>query len=332
MDRLRTIETFIKVADLGSFYKAAIVQGVTPQAVSKAIRQLESELGIRLFHRSKRSTSLTEDGAHFLQEVRGGVAAVAAAWDHVQQSTAADTGLVRLTAPVSVSRRVLIPLIRAFRAEHPGIEFDILAEDRYTDIVAAGIDVGFRCGFAPDGQWVVRELFRIQMIPCASPEYLMRHGMPATRAMLADHACTAARHANTGRVTPWEFQDGDEVVFENIRPAFCTNDAETELEAVLAGMGVGLIDSIIAAPYLRGGKLVPLLCDSASERYGVFLYHAPRLDMPRRVRQFIDFALATLRGSREYRLEAGEMQGMREGFSSRGPGASSEYKAMDVAG
>jgi DNA-binding transcriptional LysR family regulator len=317
MDRLRTIETFIKVADLGSFYKAAIIQGVTPQAVSKAIRQLESELGIRLFHRSKRSTSLTEDGAHFLQEVRSGVAAVSAAWDHVQQATAADTGLVRLTAPVSASRRILIPLIQAFRAEHPGIEFDILAEDRYTDIVAAGIDVGFRCGFAPEGQWVVRELFRIQMIPCASPDYLMRHGVPDTRAMLANHACTAARHANTGRITPWEFQDGDDVVFENIRPAFCSNDAETELEAVLAGMGVGLIDSIIASPHLRSGRLVPVLCDSASERYGVFLYHAPRLDMPRRVRQFIDFSLAALRSSKEYRVEGEEMGGLLEGFAAR---------------
>lgn len=315
MDRLRGIETFIRAADLGSFYQAASVLGLTPQAVSKTIRQLESELGIVLFHRTRRQSSLTEEGRRFLARVRSGVATVTAAWEHAKHDTADLSGLIRVTAPIGVGRTLILPLLQSFQALHPDIEFDLVAEDRYTNIVTAGIDVGFRCGLEPDGQLVVQELMRMQFIACASPSYLRTHGIPQTRADLAHHFCIGSRRPNTGRVIPWEFATDEGIEFEPVHTKFCTNDVSTELEAVLGGMGIGMIDSIIGASHIRAGRLIPLLCEHVSERLGVYLYHAHQLDMPRRVQSFINHAVEHFREhSEQFRMGQEQREKFRKAF------------------
>ncbi|AZE99954.1 MULTISPECIES: LysR family transcriptional regulator [Pseudomonas] len=315
MDRLRAIEIFIKSADLGSFYKAAAVLGITPQAVSKAVRQLEAELGLPLFRRSRRSSSLTEEGRTFLERTRGGVAALASAWEQTRQATASDQGLIRLTAPLSLCKNLMLPLIKSFQQAHPDVEFDLVAEDRYTDIVSAGIDVGFRSGFSPEGQLVVRELMRLQLIACASPDYLDQHGVPATRMDLVNHECIGSRRPNTGRVIPWEFNVDGIAEYEPVHVSFCTNDVGTELQAALAGMGIGMIDGIIAAPYLRSGELVPLFCSSISERYAIFLYHAHQPDMPRRVQRFIEHAAQYIKQQADsFRFDEKQLSALHLGY------------------
>lgn len=318
MDRLRAIEIFIRAADVGSFYKAAEVLGITPQAVSKTIRQLEMELGITLFHRNRRQSTLTEEGHSFLRRVRSGVAAVGQAWEQAREATFEHVGLIRVTAPIGVSRTLIVPMMQSFLAEHRGVEFDLVAEDRHTDIVNAGIDVGFRCGLVPQGQLVVEELMRLQLIPCAAPGYLRTHGVPPSRADLEAHMCIGSRRPNTGRVTPWEFGVQGSIEFEPVKVSFYTNDVGTELEAAVQGMGIAMIDGIIGAKPLRTGKLVPLLCDSVSERFGVYLYHPPRPDMPRRLQRFIEHAKAHFaRKAPEFRVEVPELWALHNAFLSR---------------
>ena len=308
MDRFRSIQSFIKAADAGSFQRAAALQGVTPQAISKAIRQLEKELGVRLFHRSTRSSSLTEEGQRFLDRMRGTLSAFESAWSDAVQSTGNDGGMVRISATGPVSKQFLVPLIKRFQAEHQDIHFDLVVEDTLTDFVASGIDIGFRFGTEPDAQVVVRELLRNQLIICASPAYLQRHGVPVSRQDLLQHRCTGARHPNTGRVFPWEFQVGDDVEYDYVNSIVQTNDVEVEIQAILDGIGIGQVESIVASSQLRSGALVPLLLDSVSERYAVYLYYSPHPEMSRRVRLFIDFIVREMRARREHRFTQAELE------------------------
>lgn len=294
MDELRAISTFIRAAELGSFNRAAHAQGSTPQAVSKAIRQLEEHLGVRLFHRTTRKSALTDDGARLLESVRDSMAGVRAAMSRVRSAAYEDEGPIRISAAGAVGRKVLMPVIAEFSALYPAVTFDLLLEDRLTDAVAERIDVGFKAGNAPVSQVVSRRLFPIQLVVCASPDYLSRCNAPARIDDLAKHRCVGYRQPGTGQPMPWEFQVSGETVFKTMSPVVCCSDPEAEMHAVLAGMGIGQIDSVNAAAPLRAGQLVPLLVGSTSERMGLYMFYAQRTHMPRRVRRFIDFSIERL--------------------------------------
>lgn len=310
MDRLGAIETFVRVADAGSFNRAATLQGTTPQAVSKAVRQLERALGLRLFNRSTRRSSLTDEGKAFLQQVRPGLDQIAQAWTGARELTAEQAGLIRIAAPRLVGNHLLVPLVGEWRARHPRVEFELLLDDDYTDLVSTGVHLGFRAGQPPDRQLVVRELFRMQLIVCAAPSYLRQRGVPTTVEELRQHACTGSRQPRTGRVEPWEFVEHGELRLQDIHSPLYTNDFETETRAVRAGIGIGQLDSISTADLLRRGELVPLLCDQVNDRHGLYLYYRPRKDLPVRVRLFIDFVLDRLLGGAEFRFRAGELEAL----------------------
>ncbi len=314
MDRLGAMETFVRVAELGSFNRAATQQGITPQAVSKAIRQLERELGLRLFHRTTRRSTLTDEGKAFLARLRPGLESIHEAWSEAHEFTREQGGLIRIAAPPLVGKKILVDLIARYRAEHPAVEFELLLEDRYTDLVAAGIHLGFRAGHPPERQLVVRELFRLQLIVCAAPDYLRRHGIPQRIEDLEQHACTGSRAPNSGRIEPWEFMEDGELRLRSVRAPFHTNDFEAETLAVTAGIGIGQIDSINTAALLREQRLVPLLCEHVSERHGVYLYYPPRAGQPLRVRRFIDYVLGAMRGGEAFRFRTGELEALQQRF------------------
>lgn len=314
MDELRAITIFVRAADLGSFNRVAIAQGMTPQAVSKAIRQLERHLGVRLFHRTTRKSSLTEDGRRFLETVKPSLEGMLGALSRARRAAEDDEGLIRITALRLIGRNVLLPLIEEFREHHPGIEIELLLDERITDLVAERIDIGFRGGAPPEGQLVARQLFALQLIPCAAPSYLARHGCPSTLDDLLRHRCTGFRLPTTGRLMPWEFRVGEEIVHRDIPAVFCTNDPQVEVEAVIAGFGIGLLDGINAAEHIRAGLLVPLLCEHASERMGIHIFYPQRADMPRRVRSFIDFTVGRLLNSTSFCLGIEELEKHRRAF------------------
>lgn len=295
MDELRAVTLFIRAAELGSFNKAAVAEGLSAQAISKAIRQLEHHLGIRLFHRTTRKNSLTEDGLRFLDSVKpnfeGLIRTLAAARTGSQEWS----GLIRISASRTVGINVLLPLIAEFRGTYPNVEFELVLEDRVTDIVSNRIDIGFRTGHPPDGQIISRRLFPLLLVPCAAPAYLDIHGVPNCLQDLQNmHVCTGYRQTSTGKLMPWEFELNGEVRYVSIPAKFCTNDAGAEMEAVLAGFGAGLIDYLLAGPYFRSGALIPFLVEQISSRMGTYIYYPHRSEMPRRVRAFIDFAIEKL--------------------------------------
>ncbi len=313
MDELRAISTFVRAAELGSFNRAAQAQGTTPQAVSKNVRQLEQHLGVRLFHRTTRKSSLTEEGQRLYDSVRESLAGVTSALNRVKSAAVEDEGPIRISAGGAVARKVLMPLLAQFQREHQGVVFDLVLEDRITDIVAERIDAGFKAGNAPTAQVVSRRLFPIQLILCATPEYLAEHGVPRGVEDLAGHRCIGYRQPGAGRPMPWEFLLRGETVYQSMNYVICCSDPEAEMQAVLNGMGVGQIDSINASEPIRRGLLVPLLVRHVSDRMGLHLFYAQRSDMPSRVRRFIDFAAEGLRGGQEFHLPMAELRAWGRG-------------------
>ncbi|ELX12590.1 transcriptional regulator LysR family [Janthinobacterium sp. HH01] len=308
MDELRAISTFVKAAELGSFNKVAEAQGTTPQAVSKTIRQFEQHLGVRLFHRTTRNSSLTEEGQRLLESVKPSLDGVVGALNRARSAAREDEGMIRIATSGSMARKMLAPLLAEFQQRYPLIQFDLLQEDGFADLVGDRIDVGFRGGNAPDAQVVSRRLFPVQQIVCATPEYLERHGIPRTLDDLQAHRCTGYRQPGSGRAMAWEFEVDGGIVFHHVQTVLLSNDPDTEMHMVLAGMGVGQIDSINGAAAIRDGRLKPLLVEHVSERMGLYLYFAQRADMPGRVRRFIDFAVERLRDSGQFYLSAAELR------------------------
>lgn len=222
-----------------------------------------------------------------------------------------------------------MPLLAAFSRRYPAIEFDLLLEDRSTDTVGERIDLGFRAGNAPVTQVVARRLFSIQQIVCASPDYLSAHGIPRRPDELSDHRCTGYRQPGTGRPVPWEFFVRGETQFKPMPVALCCSDPDAEMQSVVAGMGVGQIDSINAAAPIRAGELVPLLTGHVSDRMGLYIYFAQRADMPGRVRRFIDFALERLKDSPEFSLPVAELRSRAKAFGETVGSGLSEHDAHD---
>lgn len=292
MDKARVISLFIGVARAGSFSQAATDAGLTPQAVSKAVRQLEDHLGVRLFHRTTRSLSLTEEGTRLFELADPGLRLLDEALEQVRSSRQEVDGLIRVAGPMSFSSWLLVPVMRDFQERYPGTHFDVQLEDQFTDLIEGKIDVGFRGGSPPERNLVARRLGDISLMICAAPRYLERHGAPKNAAALARHRCTGFRQPNTGKLVPWELHVGGNTVYQDVPAVASFNTVEGELEAVRAGIGIGQMPLSLIAGDLASGALVHLLPQHDSASRGIFMYYQQRTQMPLRVRHFIDFVTA----------------------------------------
>jgi DNA-binding transcriptional LysR family regulator len=289
MDKARVISLFIGVVRAKSFSQAAVDAGLTPQAVSKAVRQLEDHLGVRLFHRTTRSLSLTEEGTRLFELANPGLRLLDEALDQIQSSRLEVDGLIRVVAPTSIGNSLLVPMLPEFQQLYPGAHFDMQLDDHFTNLVESKIDVGFRAGGPPERNLVSRKLGEMSLQPCAAPSYLARHGTPRTPDDLLHHRCTGFRQPNTGRLMPWELHVNGETVYRDVPAVASFNTMEGEVLAVLNGMGIGQLALFMIQRELASGALVPLLPDTITSNNGVFMYYQQRTQMPLRVRHFIDF-------------------------------------------
>ncbi len=307
INELRAIATFGKAVELGSIRRAALAQGVTPQAASQALAQLEEHLGVRLLHRTTRSLALTEEGQRFLETTRPALAALERALSQAREGKDEIAGPLRIVGPRSSFAPVLMPVVDEFCRAYPGVQPDIQLDDGKSNWVLDRVDVGFRIGTSPDEGVIARRLFPVQLIICAAPSYLQRHGAPKSLDELAAHRCSAFRHPATGQVLAWYLNIDGEIVHRHVAPTLSTNDTELELQAVLAGQVIGQIGNLSAAAPIRSGALVPLLLPYMSSHIGVHLYYGSRAAQPRRVRAFIDLAIKRLLDTPAYVLGAKEL-------------------------
>jgi DNA-binding transcriptional LysR family regulator len=295
MDKARVVSLFIGVVRAGSFSQAAVAEGLAAQSVSKAIRQLEDYLGVRLLHRTTRSLALTDEGQRLLELAHPGLRLLDDALEQVRGSRNEVDGLIRIAAPTSLGTHLLAPLICDFQARYPSVHFDLLLTDQYTDLVASKIDVGFRAGNPPERNLVARRVGDIVLKICAAPSYLARHGRPSNADDLARHRCTGYRQANTGRVVPWELRGEEGTVYLDLPCVASFNTTESEAAAVVSGIGIGQLAGYLAADDLAAGRLVHLLPELDTCNAGIYMYYPQRTRMPSRVRLFVDYAFEATR-------------------------------------
>ena len=307
LNELRAIATFTKAVELGSIRRAALAQGVTPQAASQVIAQLEQHLGVRLLHRTTRSLALTEEGQQFLDNTRPALAALDRALTVAREGKDEIAGPLRIVGPKSSFAAVLMPVLDEFCNTHPDIQPDVQLDDGIGDWVQDRVDVGFRIGVSPQEGVIGRLLFPMQLIVCASPAYLARHGLPASLDDLVAHRCSVFRQRSTGKVTPWFLDVDGDVVQRHMSPTLSTDDTELELEAVLSGQVVGQLANFLAASHLRAGRLVPILLPHLSAHMGLHVYYGSRTAQPRRVRAFLDLVVARLTDAPEFVLSDREL-------------------------
>lgn len=300
INELRSVTLFVKAAELGSLRRAALALGISPQAASKALAQLEAHLDARLFHRTTRVMSLTDAGQRLLQEVQPAALGLQRALHNARSARDEFAGPLRIAGPRSTFQTILWRLVEEFCDLHPGIQPDVLLEDRVGNWVEDRVDVGFRLGPSPHEGVIARRLFALQMVICASPAYLQRHGVPESVAALAAHRCSAFRHPATGKVLPWHVKLGGQAVDQPVVPAICSNDEFFELQAVLAGKVLGQLAGVTAAPFIRDGRLVPVLTQHMPDYGHYFVYFGSRTSQPARARAFIDLAVQRLADNPDY--------------------------------
>jgi DNA-binding transcriptional LysR family regulator len=306
INEMRSIATFAKTAELGSLRKAAEAQGISPQAASQALVQLERHVGVRLFHRTTRSMSLTDEGKQFLDSVRPALLGMQRALAMTRQSKDRIAGPLRIVGPSSTFQPVLWPLLDEFCRLYPAVQPDVQLSDRIGNWVEDRVDVGFRVGASAAEGVIARRLIKLQLIICASPAYLQAYGAPDRLEDLASHRLSAFRHRGTGQILPWHIKVGDDVTGYDPVPALCTNQEDLEMQAVLAGHVIGQLSAVTAADHIRSGRLVPLLLQHMSDHIGLYVYHGSRA-APARVRAFIDLAVRQVMNNPAYVLSAEEL-------------------------
>ena len=307
INELRSVSTFIKAAELGSLRKAALDLDISPQAASKALAQLEKHLAVRLFHRTTRVMSLTDAGQRLLEEVQPALLGVQRALTKARATKDEFAGPLRIAGPRTTFQPILWPLIETFCELYPGIQPDVLLEDRIGNWVEDRIDVGFRLGPSPDEGVIARRLFPLQLVICGAPAYFERFGVPNSLAALSSHRCSVFRHPGTGRLAPWHvFLDG-QLVEQPVVPTIISNDADLELNAVLSGKVLGQLAGATAAAYIRSGHLVPVLLEHMPDIASYFVYFGSRTSQPARARAFIDLAVERLTDCPQYVLSSQEL-------------------------
>ncbi|WP_374403718.1 LysR family transcriptional regulator [Niveibacterium sp.] len=293
LNRLEMLRVFCAAADAGSFKGAAMRLGISPQAVTRAIHELEALQGELLFHRNTRRIQITAFGEALAARARACVgeldALFASAKDQEQNELA---GVVRLTAPSSIGRLRVLPVLTALGSAHPQLQLDVRLNDQIVDVVDERIDIGLRIGFPRDNRFVVRAVAKVHFRVVGTPALIARVGLPASIAELDRVPTTGMVDRNTGRAWPWLFADGEHAA--PAQPAFMCDDAEAEAAAVLAGIAFGQIPDFLADQHIAAGRLVPVLQDLAPDPWDLYLYRPQRGPVPARIRLVFDALVSAL--------------------------------------
>jgi DNA-binding transcriptional LysR family regulator len=282
------VEVFLSVAQHRSFRRAAAELGVTPSAISQAVRALETRVGAVLFMRTTRSVGLTEAGERFLSRAKPAFEELVAASEVARELGQRPAGLLRLSVPRAVVPILLEPLIASFCQAYPEVEVEIAASEELIDLAAEGFDAGIRLGqFIAADMVAVRLTKPFRLIIVGSPAYLARSGRPERPDDLRQHACLRLRRSN-GALALWSLNDNGRVIEIAVSGPLIANDFPTMLGAAIEGVGLAQVPEPIAAGAVTAGKLVRVLGPFAPLTPGVFLYYPGQRQIMPKLRAFID--------------------------------------------
>lgn len=294
------LTAFVAVARARGFREAARALSVSPTTLSETVRRLEERLGVRLLHRTTRSVSPTEAGARLVAQLAPLLAEVDAALSSLNDLRDRPKGTLRLNVPVGVARLVLPSLLPGFLALYPDIHVEVVAEDTFINVLAAGADAGVRYDEKLEQDMIAVPIGpRVQRFAmAASPDYLARVGNPAQPRDLLQHQCLRGRFGNGSLMSPWELTRGDETI--RIEPkgpltVSVSGAMDLAIDMAIAGVGIiGLFEEWLR-PHIEAGRLAPVLPDWWTPFPGPFLYYSGRRLVPPPLRAFLDF----IRSSRD---------------------------------
>ncbi len=289
LDRLTSLEVFVKVAASGSLSAAARGIGLSQSMVTKHLAALEARLGVSLFHRTTRRLSITDAGRNYLESAER----ILAEFDAANSSVAADRfeprGMLRLNVPVSFGTRHIAPRLAEFSRRHPGLQVELGLNDRFVDLAEEGWDLAVRIGNLGDSSLIARRLASCRMALAAAPSYLRDRGTPRTVADLAQHNCLGYTLSRTTSADCWTFGAAAEIKV-NVSGTLRANNGDALLAAAVAGQGIIYQPTFIVADELRRGTLVSIKLEQpTSEIGGIYGVYLPQRNPAAKVRAFIDF-------------------------------------------
>ena len=290
---LADLSAFVSVARAGGFRDAARASGVSASGLSEAVRRLEAQLAVRLLNRTTRSVVPTEAGERLLERLTPALTEIKSAIDVVHSLRDRPAGTLKLNVPVSVARLVLPAIVPAFLAAYPDIRLEVIAEENFVDVLAAGCDAGIRYG-----ERLEQDMIAVPIGPRqqrfslgAAPAYLDRHGRPEHPRDLLGHICLQGRFPS-GATMAWEFErDGEVVKVDVTGPLTVTLGGATDLlvDAAIAGTGIVPLFEDWLRPHFASGALEPILEPWWQQFAGPYLYYPGRRLVPAPLRAFIDF-------------------------------------------
>ena len=293
---LRDLFAFLAVLRAGGFREGARASGSSASRLSESVRRLESRLGVRLLHRTTRSVVATEAGARLAERLAPALGEVEAALDVVNHYRDRPAGTLKLNVPATVARLVLPAIITPFLKAYPEIRLEVIVEESFVDLLAAGCDAGVRYDERLEKDMVAVPIGpRVQrMATAASPAYLAEHGRPRHPRDLLQHTCLRGQFAS-GHIPAWEFERNGEIVRVDPDGPLLVRlggGADLKLQAALDGLGIIHLFEAWLQPHFDSGALVPVLKPWWQPFSGPYLYYPGRKHLPAPLRAFVDFVKA----------------------------------------
>jgi LysR family transcriptional regulator, regulator for bpeEF and oprC len=289
MEDFSAISAFVRVVEAKSFASAAAQLGMTPSGVSRAVSRLEEHLGARLLFRSTRALRLTDDGASFYTRCKEILADLAEATEALGYAHRKPQGKLRVGMSASVGRTALVPRLGEFQRRYPEIRLELMMCDFPYDLNEEGVDCAIRLGELEDSSLIARKIGYLRNVLLASPEYLERHGTPASIDDLKNHRCINYVYPN-GKPRQWQFDTPNGRIEVDVNADLLINDGESVIQAAAAGLGIIQAPHVLAACALDTGKLEPILTNTVSTGKNVWIVYPQKKHLSARVQAFIEWA------------------------------------------
>ena len=292
MDQLLAIRTFVRIAEAGSFGRAADHLNIPRSTASKLIQDLEQMLGTRLIQRTTRQATVTPEGAAYYERALRLLADLDEMDGEARLTRAQPRGRLRVDVGSSLANLALIPALPVFQARYPDIDLRLGVSDRNADMVGEGIDVVIRGGELTDSSLIARKLCELEMIVCVHRSYVERHGLPAHPSALQDgHRIVSYFSSLTGKPFNLRFERDGEVVEVQPRANMAVNESTAHLTAIVAGLGIGQNFRFQVQPWLDTGELVHVLPEWRQARMPLYAMYPQTRHMNAKARVFIDWAV-----------------------------------------
>ena len=289
MDRLNSMQIFIRVVELESFTKAGESMGLPKASVSNHVQQLETLLGTRLLYRTTRKVQLTQDGANFYERCKDLLIDVDEIETMFQTGPSTITGKLRVDMPSGFARNFVMPRLPEFLSIHPHVELELSCTDRKVDVVKEGFDCVLRVGSMSDSGLMARQLGHLKIINCVSQSYIKKWGHPKNLEDLNKHQLIHYVGTFGAKSQGWEYLEGDRYKYIKMKGAITVNNSDAYLASCLAGLGIIQVPLIGVRKHLKDGTLVEILSKYKSEPMPVSIVYPHRRNLSKRVQVFMDW-------------------------------------------